>query len=554
MRSALILLLAAALGTRAAAQSRWYVDDTASGANDGTSWTDAFTELQSAIDAAPLNSEIWVAVGTYRPSSTGDRGASFRPATQQRIYGGFAGNETSLDQRAGLFDQTILSGDLAGDDGPGFTNRSDNSEHILSFAFGTFGATIDGFTIRGGHADRSAGGGAWYCSEGFDDPRALNCTFADNDARDGGGAVWVGNYDVSGFEACTFLGNRAGAGGAAFRQIPEGKGYLDFNRCRFLGNVSTVRGGGAYAGAWAGFVDSLFSGNRADGTSEGGGAILGAVYTLRCTVYGNQALGGPLVGGIRGFALPTGCILWGNLDDRGKVAESQYQNDFDGWARVDECCIQGWRPELGGGLVLSGDPEFVDPPGADGVLGTRDDDLHLGRLSPCIDVLPPMNYTTVDLDGFRRQHESRSCAAGILDLGAYERPGFDDPPTFCPATASSLGVPARIEALCLIHLGDGPIDVHVEPVPDGSGLLLLGSARTQEPFGNGFRCVAGRVFPSRTHSASGGDLHFRFDPAQVPGAPIASGSTWNLQAIFRDPAAGGARVNASDAIAVTMLP
>ena len=553
MRSTLTLLLMTVLGTRAAAQSRFYVDDTANGANDGTSWTDAFTDLQSAIAAASDGSEIWVATGTYRPSPIGDRTAAFWPGPGQKLYGGFAGIETALDQRAGLFDQTVLSGDLAGDDGPDFAHRSDNTEHILTFEFGTFGATLDGFTIRGGHAAQSVGGGAWYF-DGFGDPRALNCTFEDNDARGGGGAVWVGNYSGSSFEACTFLGNRAGAGGAAYRQQPGGKGYLDFSRCRFLGNLATGTGGGAFAGSWAGFSDSLFSGNRADGTSQGGGAILASVYIVRCTVYGNQALGGPLVGGIRGLAVPTACILWGNRDDRGTIAEAQYRNDYHGWTQVDECCIQGWSPDLGGGRVLSGDPEFVDPLGADGVLGTRDDDLRLGRLSPCIDALRLMNYTTVDLDGAPRQHESRSCAEGILDLGAYERQWLGEPPTFCPATASSLGLPAWIDARCLFHLGGGAIDVYVAPVPDGSGVLLLGSARTLEPFGNGFRCLGGRVYPSRTHPTHGGTLHFRFDPAHFPGAEIAGGSTWNLQAIYRDPAAGGARVNASEAIAVTILP
>jgi hypothetical protein len=553
VRSALTLLLAAVLGTRAAAQSRSYVHDTATGANDGTSWADAFTDLQSAIGATPHGGEIWVAAGTYRTSPIGDRSAAFRPASGQRIYGGFAGNETDLSQRAGLFDQTILSGDLAGDDGPDFTHRSDNSEHILTFEFGTFGAAIDGFTIRGSHAERSAGGGAWYF-DGFGDPRALNCTFADNDARNGGAA---------GRQLFRVLVRRLhlpqelrGYGRCRLPSAPRRRGYLDFTRCRFLGNVAGTRRR-SFAGAWAGFADSLFSGNRADGTSEGRRdprvRLHHALHRVREPGSRRSARRRHPRVGRAARVHPVG-----NLDDRGTIAEAQYQNDYDGWTRIDECCIQGWRPDLAGGLggqrVLSGDPEFVDPLGADGILGTRDDDLHLGRLSPCIDVLPPTSGLTVDLDGAPRQHESRSCANGVLDLGAYERQWLDHPPIFCPATASSLGVPARIEARCLIHLGGGPLDVDAAPVPDGNGLLLLGSARTQEPFGNGFRCVGGRVYPSRMQPANGGTLHFRFDPAHFPGAAIAGGSTWNLQAIYRDPAAGGARVNASEAIAVTILP
>src|SRR5512143_3092685 len=42
-----------------------YVDADASGVNTGLSWTDAFTDVQSAILTATAGIEIWVAEGVY---------------------------------------------------------------------------------------------------------------------------------------------------------------------------------------------------------------------------------------------------------------------------------------------------------------------------------------------------------------------------------------------------------------------------------------------------------------------------------------------------------
>src|SRR5690606_12302184 len=43
-----------------------YVDANATGANDGSSWEDAFVDLQDALNGPAA--EIWVAKGTYRPA------------------------------------------------------------------------------------------------------------------------------------------------------------------------------------------------------------------------------------------------------------------------------------------------------------------------------------------------------------------------------------------------------------------------------------------------------------------------------------------------------
>lgn len=97
----------------------WFVNATAQGQNSGGSWDDAFLDLQDALDVAQAGDEIWVASGTYKPDrGTGDRTISFVMVPGVPLYGGFAGWESSLNERDWRANPTVLSGDLNGDDGP----------------------------------------------------------------------------------------------------------------------------------------------------------------------------------------------------------------------------------------------------------------------------------------------------------------------------------------------------------------------------------------------------------------------------------------------------
>src|SRR6056297_3179335 len=186
MTTILLFLLSVPM---AAAQTTIYVDsDATAGANDGTSWTNAYTELADALkwsreqwdagtaswDAGnPLN--IWVASGTYQPrydaaegeyTSDGGRDNAFVLVEFVNIYGGFAGDEDpqsfDLSTRDFEANETILTGDLNGNDevsGEGetlaFMNNEENVYHVVIGAFSndTFSAQLNGFTIIGGHAD-----------------------------------------------------------------------------------------------------------------------------------------------------------------------------------------------------------------------------------------------------------------------------------------------------------------------------------------------------------------------------------------------------------------
>ena len=187
--------------------TRLYVKANATGSNTGLDWTNAFTDLQSALNYACSGAltEIWVAKGTYKPSSTGNRTTSFVLLPNVKIYGSFAGNEASLSQRTPSVrtaNTSILSGDLLDNDvisGSGIslsiTGNDENSRVVILNNFTstnplTSAAMLDGFTISGGNADGVVAdyqGGGMY--NNYASPSLNNLTFSGNNAGFQGGGM-----------------------------------------------------------------------------------------------------------------------------------------------------------------------------------------------------------------------------------------------------------------------------------------------------------------------------------------------------------------------------
>ncbi|MHC4500967.1 MAG: right-handed parallel beta-helix repeat-containing protein, partial [Planctomycetota bacterium] len=195
-----------------------YVDANAPGSTcDGTSWGTAFLYLQDGLADANKGDEIRVADGNYYPDQgTGhtpdDRSETFELLTDVAIYGGYAGYGAAEPNECNWVDyETVLSGDIDGNDVNDGLAVGDNSYHVVTGANVAF---LNGVTITGGDTTGAsdANGAAIYC-DGVS-PTISNCIIILNKAAKCG----AGMYNTNGAEPllinCLFCGNwskRAGA-------------------------------------------------------------------------------------------------------------------------------------------------------------------------------------------------------------------------------------------------------------------------------------------------------------------------------------------------------
>jgi hypothetical protein len=286
-----------------------YVDDSAvDGANDGSSWADAYLELDRALshaECAPdVIDEIRVAQGTYTPDDSGlqtPRMATFRMINGVTIAGGFAGwGAADPDARDVALYETILSGDIgaAGD-------ASDNCCHIVRISGADESTILDGFTLTGGNAtgvfpsgDRGAG---IYNVDG--NPVVANCTFRGNAARNGGGMY---NHNASPtVTGCTFHDNTSAGGGGMYNWSSS----PTLTDCTFAGNLASSYGGALYnSGGTLSAATCMFEGNTADYGGALSNYSVSAVLT-DCEFHGNAALGGGYGGAIHIASGPSFALV-----------------------------------------------------------------------------------------------------------------------------------------------------------------------------------------------------------------------------------------------------
>lgn len=356
-----VLVLAFLCGN---AQTIRYVKPTAAGTGSGNSWANASADLQAMINASAANDQVWVAAGTYYPTSGTNRSISFVMKTGVKIYGDFpaTGNPVFADRNLGLY-ETVLSGDIDRNDGPNFTNNSGNSYHVISNNSNGANSTalLDGFIITGGNANgtypENSGGGILNISAS---PVLANVIFLANAASVNGGAM----LNVSAAPTLTnavFSGNNAGGQGGA---IANSNGSPNIMHATFWDNNAGTAGG------------AMFS------------------YTLSSPTIVNS-------------------ILWGNT-----VAGTTVSNIGGDFAGAGSCIVEGGYPP--GFNIINQNPLFsnsASPAGADNKWGTADDGLTLLPCSPGVNTGNNAGVSGNDMIGNPRIFNTTT------DRGAYEYQG-----------------------------------------------------------------------------------------------------------------------------------
>jgi hypothetical protein len=184
----------------------YYVKPDGDDATTGTNWQSAFKTITKALNIAKAEDGIWVKEGTYQ------EGKTITILEGISMYGGFAGTESSLEQRNFSNYPTII-------DGEG-TYRC-----VLNYG------TIDGFQISNGNSDNANGGGI-NNYKGI----VTNCIISSNTSVYRGGGIYNKDGKVIN---CIIYSNSAGGGGGI-----ENSGIV--TNCILYSNTAVSYGGGIY--------------------------------------------------------------------------------------------------------------------------------------------------------------------------------------------------------------------------------------------------------------------------------------------------------------------
>lgn len=432
LRTLYIGLVLALLPALALAQGNIiYVDITAKGTGDGSSWSDA-TTLVSALTKAKMGDKIWMRgyAEANKDSVYVAPQGGFELMSGVQLYGGFSGKEQTEDDREVVDGKayrmryrTVLTGDSARDDAKDDTNlifpanktRDDNATHVLTLNMepvqasgnnNTATTVVDGLTIARGHADGS-----------------------DNDGFGGGILVTGGNAKggVYIIRRCFFIENYAAKGGALYveanvRDRNNDKCLVD--RCGFFNNAAGNRAESENAGG-AIWLDGYAAGtivNTAIFNNENGGVYLGstAANVRNSTIVRNTGTGADSQGGRL-----YNTVIWGNSRLTGTQREDMFNNCAYPEAEPGTADSRG-NIHLAERNNDTGGPHFDSPSIRTGF--DRDYNIQT-TLYPLWTWMPLANsglidkgdnswydeseYGTVDLDGNLRQR-------GTIDIGAFE--------------------------------------------------------------------------------------------------------------------------------------
>lgn len=381
-------------------QAQIYVDINASGANDGTSWNDAYIDLQDAITEATnspgIEDDIYISEGVYVPTATTNRFFSFDLPSEVNLYGGFSPSNGAidLDTRDFRMYETILSGDI-GVEG----DASDNSNRVIRISSG-FGVEIDGVTVR----DANGSGGIDLYGSYI---TIRNSKILDNHSTEFGGGINILGINKSTITCLNtvFIGNTGIKGGAVHLGLGFAlQNYQTFEGCVFQDNTASELGGAIYvrkldadfyAETFLTFTNCTFTENSA--------TLADLIYFDSETATELTAL----------FLRISNTIVWNNEDEGtdeivsvGEIVTEYFSFNL----------LQGYDNSSNGGLDgtdVNNDPLFVDPDA---------NNLRLESNSPVIDEGDEsfIQFINKDLDGNARVIDGDTNGTSIVDFGAYE--------------------------------------------------------------------------------------------------------------------------------------
>ncbi|MBC9812686.1 T9SS type A sorting domain-containing protein [Crocinitomicaceae bacterium CZZ-1] len=424
----------------------YYVNAAASGTQNGLSWENAFTSLQTALSSVVYGDEIWVAAGQYKPTTSTTRTTAFVLRDGVNMYGGFAGNETSIAERNIAGNPTVLNGDIgqAGE-------TSDNSYNVIRGSNITSTIELDGFRIMNGNCNGSSqtGGGLRYLTSLSGHLFIKNCYFYSNRASSYGGALYISSSNVT-IEKCEFISNQSSGNGGAIYTFNNNDGYsnLVIRDSKFVGNV-------AYSGAVhdnsapyqsilidrciftnnssdngilhidefnnAKILNSYLIGNKVNTFSPtfisigqlNGSSTAKTFEMVNCTIAHNynvyvNTIQSEMIKLHKAHHKVRNCIIYGNTPYAGR--QMKLGNN------VADCLIENGYTN--GVNIMNQDPQFVNPNlSATSNFNAGSYDYSLSETSPCINAgNNSFVYSSYNLD-LNKQARLQGC---VVDLGCYE--------------------------------------------------------------------------------------------------------------------------------------
>lgn len=336
-----------------------YVKPVATGTGDGSSWENASGNLQNMIDELAKNNpqnlpgEVWVAAGTYVPQVQVISGTTYSASFLMRdgisVYGGFAGDESSKQEREvgkmpwNFVNKTILEGSYYehsktswNESNHKWTLTSD-SRHVVFFSLlpseGKSGfdksTILNGVTIRGGYAQGGEGVADFMTDRGAGVYMGINatlekCIVTENSSTGNGGAVYM--YGGRVMNSLIYNNNADGDGGAVY---VDNAGIV---LASMLTNNSANNGSGAYLAHTGNWTDgkphpeylilstSVVSNNtsRLNGAvycAKGGVLMQNTITNNDCpTATDNTSANASQSGGlyVDSYGLVINSVLWNN--------------------------------------------------------------------------------------------------------------------------------------------------------------------------------------------------------------------------------------------------